>query len=311
VSERQSASSRVFAAAAAGIVAIALLAGRSGAEPPAGAAPSPSQPRSVGGDDAPRPPAREWMRISPLYHQGVASDGRGTLFFSGPAVGLYRTDSRLRVQRSVAAGIPAGVVRRHGFNHVGDIAYAGGRLLLPLECYERVRGNTCGRAGIGVVDAGRLRWRHLRLLDGRDIAKAMWCATSPDGRLLWTSSGDDLVAYRLAAVLRPGRAPLRPVRRLPDAAPRGGVTGGAFWRGRLWLASGRRLWSVDPRTGARRVEVRTGVRGESEGVDSDATSLRWQVMPPAGSGLGELLAGGRMLTLRRSARRDPRRAAGG
>jgi hypothetical protein len=64
------------------------------------------------------------------------------------------------------------------------------------------------------------------------------------------------------------------VRRLAGAVPPSGVSGAAFYRGRLLLAGatgyqGRiiQVWSVDLADGSRRLELeRRGVRGESEGL---------------------------------------------
>ena len=52
-----------------------------------------------------------------------------------------------------------------------------------------------------------LAFRYYVKLDPAQIAKAMWVESSPDGRLLWTSSGSDLLAYRAADVSRRGPRP--------------------------------------------------------------------------------------------------------
>jgi hypothetical protein len=118
----------------------------------------------------------------------------------------------------------------------------------------------------------------------------MWAEVSPDGRLLWTSSGTDLLAYRTADVT-PGAGPLTAVRRLPGAVPPTGVTGAAFYGERLLLAGQDdtrfQVWSVDLATGARRLEIERTIVGESEGLDTvDALggALHWIVTPvdPAG-----------------------------
>jgi hypothetical protein len=117
----------------------------------------------------------------------------------------------------------------------------------------------------------------------------MWAEVSPDGALVWTSNGPDLLAYR-AADVSPATAAagvrIRPVRRLAGAVPRSGVTGAAFLRGRLLLAGQARgpleLWSVDVRTGARRREAVLRIAGESEGLDvlDDARGhVHWLVSP--------------------------------
>jgi len=98
---------------------------------------------------------------------------------------------------------------------------------------------------------------------------------SPDGQLLWTSSGQDLLAYRAADVTAansaPGAAPIHSVRRLAGAVPPSGVTGAAFHRGRLLLAGSQgttyQVWSVDTASGKRRLELELkNVQGESEGL---------------------------------------------
>src|SRR4051794_23788067 len=103
----------------------------------------------------------------------------------------------------------------------------------------------------------------------------MWVEASPNGELLWTSSGQDLLAYRAsdvtAANAAPGAAPIHSVRRLAGAVPPSGVTGAAFRRGRLLLAGSQgttyQVWSVNVATGARRLALeRHNVQGESEGL---------------------------------------------
>jgi hypothetical protein len=217
------------------------------------------------------------------FYQGVAADPLGTLTFDGVVNGLHRPGA------DVDPIIPPDVTAAQGYNHVGDLTWdrrEGGRLLLPLECYTPGGpngGNTCGRGAIGVADARTLRWRYLVPLDPAEIAKAMWAETSPDGRLVWTSSGADLLAYR-ADQIAPGAGPLRAVKRLPGAVPPTGVTGAAFYGERLLLAgqSGGNfaVYSVDLRTGARRLELQRQLSGESEGlvVRLDGT-LNWIVTP--------------------------------
>jgi hypothetical protein len=118
----------------------------------------------------------------------------------------------------------------------------------------------------------------------------MWAETSPDGSLIWTSSGNDLLAYRSADVSLANRAPsgplLRPVRRLVGAVPPSGVTGAVFRHGRLLLAGSvgdvDQVWSVDTRTGKRRLELETSICGESEGLDEIPTlggKLHWLIGP--------------------------------
>jgi hypothetical protein len=209
------------------------------------------------------------------YFQGVASDMSNTLFFVGPDKGIARTSPSLKEAARNADPIPADVAQREGYNHIGDPdweAVDGGRVLLPLECYRPMVGvdaNFCGTGSIGVLDPATLTWEYYVKLDPSVIKKAMWVAASPDG-LLWTSAGDDLIAYRSAEVTPANAAPngpaLLPVARLTGAAA-GGVTGGVFDGARLLIAghAGDRfvLRAVDVTTGE--IEIPAGI--ESEGVD--------------------------------------------
>src|SRR5690242_13882457 len=105
------------------------------------------------------------------YWQGITSDPRGRLWFDGVFVGLYRTDARLRERARTANVIPAAVTALQGYNHIGDITWdarAGGRVLLPMECYypgHQGGANTCGTGSIGVADPDTLQWRYDVLLD--------------------------------------------------------------------------------------------------------------------------------------------------
>jgi hypothetical protein len=240
-------------------------------------------------------------RIPLEYYQGVTSDPLGHLWFDGVFAGLYRADARLREHGRNDTVIPPAVTAAEGYNHVGDISWDaadGGRILLPLECYYPGRPggeNSCGTGSIGVADPGTLRWRYSVKLDPAEIAKAMWVEASPDGRLLWTSAGGDLLAYRASDVTRaraaPGGAPIRAVRRLPGAVPAEGITGAAFYGDRLLVASQQdsafRVWSIDLRSGARQLEIERTIAGESEGLvvtDALGGTLHWIVTPldPAG-----------------------------
>jgi hypothetical protein len=240
-------------------------------------------------------------RIPYVYYQGVTSDDHSRFFFDGFAVGLYRADARLSEQARNDAAIPPAVAATEGYNHIGDITYdrsQGGRVLLPLECYVTGGpngGNTCGTGSLGVADPETLQWRYYVKLDPAEIPKAMWAEVSPDGQLVWTSSGNDLLAYSTADVTTaraaPAGAPLHAVRRLTGAVPPSGITGAVFWEGRLLLAgqdSERfQVWSVDLATGARRLEIERTIHGESEGLDVLPVlggNLHWIVTPvdPAG-----------------------------
>jgi len=220
-----------------------------------------------------------WSSVPNVYWQGVTTPGPGKpLFFSGFANGLHRTTRALRQTATVEPAIPPSVTAAEGYNHVGDVGYQGGRVLLPLECYTPGGpngGNTCGTGSIGVADPATLAFQYYVKLDPAEIPKAMWVEASPDGQLLWTSSGQDLLAYDAADVTgpnaAPGAAPIHFVRRLAGAVPPSGVTGAAFYRGRLFLAGSQgttyQIWSVDTATGKRRLEVELpNVQGEAEGL---------------------------------------------
>jgi hypothetical protein len=220
-----------------------------------------------------------WSSVPNNYWQGVTEQGPGQpLFFSGVFTGLHRTAPNLHQTGSVDPVIPPLVLATEGYNHVGDIGFQGGRVLLPLECYTPGGpngGNTCGHGSIGVADPTTLAFQYHVKLDPAEIPKAMWVEASPNGRLLWTSSGQDLLAYSAADVnpanAAPGAAPIHSVRRLAGAVPPSGVTGAAFHRGRLLLAGSQgttyQVWSVNTTTGRRRLELELrNVQGESEGL---------------------------------------------
>ena len=233
------------------------------------------------------------------YFQGLTHSAAGSWFFDGITVGLFRTDRSL-VQKAQAPSALTPDLTAQGFNHIGDLTWdarEGGRLLLPLECYvpgQPNGGNTCVRGAIGVADPATLKLRYAVGLDPADIAKAMWAEVSPGGTELWTSSGRDLLAYDTAALAPGAAAPPRPVRRLAGAVPPSGVTGAAFYRGRLFLAGqdagALQVWSVDV-TGATPPVLELelpGVAAESEGLDVlDARGglLHWLLtpFPPGGA----------------------------
>src|SRR5436190_1101512 len=85
-------------------------------------------------------------------------------------------------------------------------------LLLALECFSLLGGNTCKTGSIAVADPRTLRWRYYVKLDPAFIDKAMWAEASPDGKLLWTSSGSgkDLLAYRMAEITQSNAGPAGP-----------------------------------------------------------------------------------------------------
>jgi hypothetical protein len=228
------------------------------------------------------------------YWQGLTSDpAESNLFFVGIFEGLWRTTPQLHQTAGVPNEIPAGVTQAEGYNHIGDPTWNpgdGGRVLLPMECYTPGVGNTCGTGAFGVADPATLRFRYYVKLDPAEIPKAMFAETSPDGSLIWTSSGDDLLAYRSSDVSEAHRAPTGPllqaVRRLPGAVPPTGVTGAVFRKGRLLLAGEAngvyQVWSVNTDTGQRRLEREMRICGESEGLDVVPTlggQLHWLIAP--------------------------------
>ena len=100
--------------------------------------------------------------------------------------------------------------------------------------------NTCGKGAFGIADPQTLAFRYYVQLDPKFIPKAMWAETSPNGKLIWTSSGNDLIAYRASrSRRRTPRRPARsssPVKTLTGAVPPTGVTGAVFRHGQLLLA---------------------------------------------------------------------------
>jgi hypothetical protein len=247
--------------------------------------------------------ASDWIKTGrstmPLnYYQGVTHDNRGNVYFDGVFTGLYRTDTKLRQEAQNVDVIDPGVKQSVGFNHIGDITWdkaEGGRIVLPLECYDasKTPSNTCGIGGFGVADPKTLAWEYWVKLDPADIPKAMWAETSPDGRLIWTSSGQDLLAYNAADVSRADAQPasndgpaIRPARRVVGAVPAHGITGAVFVGPRLFLAGqdGDRFQvsSVDLTSGRARPEIVETISGESEGLDTFrglGGSFHWMVMP--------------------------------
>jgi hypothetical protein len=231
--------------------------------------------------------------VSNNYWQGLTSDPQdANVFFVGVFQGLWRTTPDLRQTAGAPTAIPAAVTQTEGYNHIGDPTWnpgEGGRVLLPMECFTPGVGNTCGTGAIGVADPATLGFRYYVKLDPAEIPKAMWAETSPDGSLVWTSSGDDLLAYRTSDVsaAHAGPGPLiRAVRRLPGTVPPTGVTGAVFEDDRLLLAGEAggvyQVWAVDTGTGARRLEMEMRICGESEGLDVIPTlggHLHWLIAP--------------------------------
>jgi PKD repeat protein len=273
---RRSVSRRWLAGVLAAVAAVALPA------PAALAAGDPGRWRETG------------RSILPLYYyQGITSDPQRNFYFDGIYFGLYRTDSQLSETARNDDVIPPAVTATEGYNHIGDISWdgaEGGRILLPLECYYPPAGNTCKTGSIGVADPATLRWRYYVKLDPAQIQKVMWNEVSPDGQLVWTSSGKDLLAYRTADInaanAAPAGAKIRAVKRLTGAVPDSGITGAAFYRGRLFVAGQGtgpfQIWSIDLSNGSKRLEIEREIVGESEGLDvveAVGGVLHWLIQP--------------------------------
>jgi hypothetical protein len=226
-------------------------------------------------------PAR-WREVGrtpiPLYYyQGMTHDEAGNRYFTGVHIGLYRTDPQLNETARADDVIPPEVHLRENYNHIGDLSYFDGRLFLPLECYYPPAGNTCKTGSVGIADPKTLEFKYYVKLDPSEIEKVMWNEISPDGTLLWTQQGDDLLAYNLADFgpenAAPDAAPLRAVRKLPGAVPPSGITGATFIGERLFVAGqtdeGGEIYSIDLTNGTYRKETGTVYVGESEGLDDD------------------------------------------
>jgi hypothetical protein len=230
------------------------------------------------------------------YWQGLTSDPSDTnLFFVGPSQGLWQTSPQLVQSAGVSKVIPTAVKQSAGYNHVGDPTWLdgeGGRVLLPMECYNPAAdpSNTCGTGAFGVADPGTLAFRYYVQLDPAFIPKAMWAETTPNGKRIWTSSGDDLIAYDAGQVSQANAAPsgpeLDPVKRLAGAVPPTGVTGAVFRKGRLLLSGESnhvyQVWAIDTKTGERKLQLEMHICGESEGLDTITTlggRLHWLIAP--------------------------------
>lgn len=219
---------------------------------------------------------------------GLAQDEAGARYLAGEHT-LLRTDARLRPGLVLSSAIPGGLAVTPGFARLGDPGWdpARGVLVVPLACHAAAAG--CGRGGLSVY--GRdLALDVAVVLDPADGPPAEWAAPSPDGALVWTSAGSDLVAYRSADLLpvnSSGRGVLvSAAARLPDAAPSGTVTGGVFWEGRLYMSSQvealARVHSVDLSASrpAPELEIERPLAGTSRGLDAGPAPggvLHWLV----------------------------------
>lgn len=268
---------RVFRHACAAMLLAALVA------TPAAGASGTSRWRYVGSTETPR-----------SWYQGIVGGARAA-FFSGTRGEIFESNFGFGDRQERTKSMPASVSKASGYNHVGDLGWihrGGAHLLLPLECYTpgaTPDGNTCGTGAIAVVDAKTFGWQHVVTLDGRDIRKAMWVEASPDGQLVWTSSGRDLLGYSAAQVIDPPAdgSPLEPVALVRGVAPSPHITGATFVGSRLFVAAHRgkhlQVWSIDLASGDRRLEISRPVDGESEGLatfDGRGGTLHWQVQPP-------------------------------
>ena len=243
------------------------------------------------------------------YYQGITNDPSKDFYFDGIHVGLYRTNSTLGEEARNDDVIPPQVHLTEGYNHVGDISWdarENGRILLPLECYYPQSpngGNTCpqslpsgqpsGTGSFGVADDETLKWKYYVKLDPAFIKKAMWAELSPNGELIWTSSGNDLLAYRADevnaqnAVGSLGAKALQPARVLQNAVPPSRITGATFYEGKLYVAGQDtpdfQVWSIDTETGARQLEIERDIVGESEGLTIAPGQLggvlHWLIQP--------------------------------
>jgi len=234
------------------------------------------------------------------YFQGLTHTPGGDMLFIGPSQGAWRTDPNLKQLAGNASIYPSNVAAI-GFNHAGDPTYdpsEGGRLLAPMECYHPELApqpaNTCGIGGFGVINPVDLTWKYWVRLDQADIPKAMWAEVSPDHTLVWTSSGNDLLAYRTADITQANAAtsasspPIHPVQRLTGAVPPSGVTGAVFVGGRMLLAGDvdglLQVRSVDltGKTPTRTEIELPGINAESEGldlIDMRGGTLHWILSP--------------------------------
>lgn len=285
-----------------------ILIGVRGAAAAIGTALALALPTAAAGAAPPDP--GQWSlaatsQIDGRFWQGHSSridtTGKVSLLFAGTN-DLYVADTAFTRKVNAKPWIPSFLTSGIGFNHIGDPSFdpaEGGRLLLGLECYYPGLpvANTCGTGAIAVADPKTLAFRYAVRLDPSEIRKAMWVESSPDGKLIWTSSGRDLLAFS-AADVTVGKAfttptlsfaavpDLKPVRKLVGAVPASGVTGATFWAGRLLLAgqtgTSFQIWSVDTTSGTSRLEISKVVSGESEGLDvvpNRGGLLQWSVMP--------------------------------
>jgi hypothetical protein len=166
-----------------------------------------------------------------------------------------------------------------------------------MECFNPAQdpSNTCGKGAFGIADPQTLAFRYYVQLAPKFIPKAMWAETSPDGKLIWTSSGNDLIAYSASQVTQANAAPsgpqLKPVETLKNAVPPTGVTGAVFRHGQLLIAGESNhdydVWAVNTKTGESKLKLEQHLCGESEGLDLFSGlggRLHWILAPSDSSG---------------------------
>ena len=240
-----------------------------------------------------------WIKTSQLtkpayYRQGLASDpATGDVFFSGSFAGIYRTRNEVQLAQNTSP-IPKDVVDREQYNHIGDIAFDAGRILLPLESYAPLKPDTnpSKTASIGVMDSKTLAWQYYVKLDPSEINKCQWVAVDAQHGLVWTIGDTSLLAYNLADInpanAAPNAAPIHSVKRFDNALPDG--AGGAVIIGnRIYLSqlvnNVDRVISMDTTTGATQVEIEIPGTDEQEGLDTGAYLdgfLHWELVPGGG-----------------------------
>ena len=221
------------------------------------------------------------------YYQGMTHDEAGNRYFIGVHIGLYRTDPALGETARNDDVIGPEVHLTENYNHVGDLSYHDGKLYLPLECYYPPIGNTCETGSIGVADPETLEMKYYVKLDPAEIKKAMWCEVSPDGKLLWTQEGEDLLAYDMEDITAANAAPdgpvIQAVKHLPGAVPPSGITGATFIGKRLFVAGGTEaggeIWAIDLKRGTSELQHSTEYIGESEGLDDDREGAASDELP--------------------------------
>ena len=224
------------------------------------------------------------------YYQGVTSDPAGHFYFDGIHLGLYRTDSALNEQaRNETSSRPRSRPRGlqpHRRHHVGRrrgrADPAAARVLLPAAATPARRARSASptprRCGGATTSSSTRRY----------IAKAMWAEVSPDGKLIWTSSGNDLLAYR-ATRSSPRTPPRWPAAQARGEAARRGPADRDHRcdvpRGRLLVAGQDgglfQVWSIDLATGARQLEIERTTRRVRGPRVADALGglLHWQIQP--------------------------------